>query len=695
VATEDLKIRILAKDQTKRAFSSTKKGLDGVKKAVFSLKGALVGLGAASAVKGIITTASEVENLKVRLKFLTGSTQKASKAFQIMDRFASRVPFSLKDIQQGSAPLLTVADDVSELNELLEITGDIAAVSGLSFSETAMQLQRAMGAGIASADQFREKGISAFLGFQSGVSYSAEQTSQKIKQMWRDGTTTAKGATNDLAGTFTGQVSMMDDAWMKLQLAMAETGVFEEVTKTVQQITETFKDPETIKGVKDFAGALLDLFKFTVANADKIIAVGMIWFGTKLGGLLGKKGKIIGGALAAIIVAMRELGYTVGEAKKDTEELAEQLTDEQRELQKLNKILASNEEYVSSLGDSAGILKKKLEKMIPGDELSSQIAKIKTESEQLLALAEVANIGVGMMQMDGDMDLGMDTGLTDEQIERTSAFVAAMEEANAIIQSMDEGTFAFMSKWDEMAEKVLPPLQQIGEMVAEIFGEGGTLATGIGNATADAIMFGKDFGDSMKKLGQTIMHTVISSLVQMGVQMAINWAKEKLFKTASTALDTASKSTQVATSMAAMTTVTSANIAAGIATTAAWTPAAIMVSLATLGTNAIPAMAGMTATSALGQTLATTASFEGGGFTGSGSRSGGVDGKGGFPAILHPNETVVDHTKGQDGGKTANVTFQIIANDTAGFDNLLQSRRGHIIGMINQALNDQGRPALA
>jgi hypothetical protein len=37
-------------------------------------------------------------------------------------------------------------------------------------------------------------------------------------------------------------------------------------------------------------------------------------------------------------------------------------------------------------------------------------------------------------------------------------------------------------------------------------------------------------------------------------------------------------------------------------------------------------------------------SFDGGGFTGDGARSGGVDGKGGFPAILHPQETVIDHT---------------------------------------------------
>lgn len=42
------------------------------------------------------------------------------------------------------------------------------------------------------------------------------------------------------------------------------------------------------------------------------------------------------------------------------------------------------------------------------------------------------------------------------------------------------------------------------------------------------------------------------------------------------------------------------------------------------------------------------ASYDGGGFTGFGSRSGGLDGKGGFPALLHPNETVVDHSAGGD-----------------------------------------------
>jgi hypothetical protein len=38
--------------------------------------------------------------------------------------------------------------------------------------------------------------------------------------------------------------------------------------------------------------------------------------------------------------------------------------------------------------------------------------------------------------------------------------------------------------------------------------------------------------------------------------------------------------------------------------------------------------------------------YDGGGYTGDGPRSGGVDGKGGFWAVMHPKETVIDHTKG-------------------------------------------------
>jgi hypothetical protein len=47
----------------------------------------------------------------------------------------------------------------------------------------------------------------------------------------------------------------------------------------------------------------------------------------------------------------------------------------------------------------------------------------------------------------------------------------------------------------------------------------------------------------------------------------------------------------------------------------------------------------------LGGLFSGLASFDGGGSTGSGARTGGLDGKGGFLAMMHPRETVTDHTK--------------------------------------------------
>ena len=81
--------------------------------------------------------------------------------------------------------------------------------------------------------------------------------------------------------------------------------------------------------------------------------------------------------------------------------------------------------------------------------------------------------------------------------------------------------------------------------------------------------------------------------------------------------------------------------------------------------------------------------FDGGGFTGMGVRAGGIDGRGGFPAILHPNETVIDHTKGQGMGTTVN--FNISTVDAAGFYQLLASRKGLITTIINNAMNNQGK----
>lgn len=74
-------------------------------------------------------------------------------------------------------------------------------------------------------------------------------------------------------------------------------------------------------------------------------------------------------------------------------------------------------------------------------------------------------------------------------------------------------------------------------------------------------------------------------------------------------------------------------------------------------------------------------SFQGGGFTGYGSRSGGIDGKGGYPAILHPNESVIDHTK--NSGQNEVTVVQNI-NITTGVQ---QTVRAEILNLMPDITN--------
>lgn len=74
-------------------------------------------------------------------------------------------------------------------------------------------------------------------------------------------------------------------------------------------------------------------------------------------------------------------------------------------------------------------------------------------------------------------------------------------------------------------------------------------------------------------------------------------------------------------------------------------------------------------------------SFAGGGYTGAGSRSGGADGKGGFMAMLHPNETVIDHAKGQSTGGTTIVQNLNISTGVS------QTVRAEVMSMMPMIAN--------
>jgi len=140
MAQERVQIRLDAIDNTKRALTNVKGGLNSIKRVAFSLKGALVGLGAGLVIRSFVKTGESVEGLQVRLKQLFGSAEEGAKAFDVMSKFAGRVPFSLEQIQAASGNLAVVAGNANNLAEILEITGNVAAVTGIDFRTAGEQI---------------------------------------------------------------------------------------------------------------------------------------------------------------------------------------------------------------------------------------------------------------------------------------------------------------------------------------------------------------------------------------------------------------------------------------------------------------------------------------------------------------------------------------------------------------------------
>ena len=176
MASQKLFIDIVARDKATKALGGLRGGLAKLRGAVFNLQNAFIGLGAGLVIRNLVNTGKELENLQVRLKFLLKDTNEGAKAFENMTKFASKVPFSLEEIQSGSGILATVTDNAKDLQNMLEITGNVAAVTGLDFRTAAEQIQRSFSAGIGAADLFREKGVRNMLGFKAGATVSIEDT---------------------------------------------------------------------------------------------------------------------------------------------------------------------------------------------------------------------------------------------------------------------------------------------------------------------------------------------------------------------------------------------------------------------------------------------------------------------------------------------------------------------------------------
>jgi len=311
MASQKLFIDIVARDKATKAIGGLRGGLAKLRGSIFNLQNAFIGLGAGLVIRNLVNTGKEVENLKVRLKFLLKDTNEGAKAFDNMAKFASKVPFSLEEISRGSGILATVTDNADDLQNMLEITGNVAATTGLDFRTAAEQIQRSFSAGIGAADLFREKGVRNMLGFKAGATVSIEETVEAFNKVFGSGGRFGN-STDELAKTLEGTLSMIGDKVFNFKKVLLDAGFFSQLkrqfgdlNKSLEQNSETMDKIAITVGTALAVGLerLVNGFKFLAEHSDKVVTAFKVLISLKLATAFVN----IGRALIPIVAGMRAL----------------------------------------------------------------------------------------------------------------------------------------------------------------------------------------------------------------------------------------------------------------------------------------------------------------------------------------------------------------------------------------------------
>ncbi len=275
---------------------------------------AAVTFGIGKFVKDTFAAGQLTESLQVRFKLLFNSASEGAKAFDVLNQFASKVPFSLEAIAAGSGNLAVIAKDADELSKVLEVTGNVAAATGLDFRQTAEQIQRAFAGGIAAADVFRERGVRAMLGFEAGAKVSIEETRKRFFEVFANGGQFSK-ATKDFESTLEAQVSFVEDAYFRFRQAAAQP-LFAGVKEQVISLVGNFKENDTQLKIlaqtigENLAGAFKNIentIKFVARNVDEIVIAFKIFISLKIATFIGG----VGAQLLLLQKAIKATTFTV------------------------------------------------------------------------------------------------------------------------------------------------------------------------------------------------------------------------------------------------------------------------------------------------------------------------------------------------------------------------------------------------
>lgn len=223
--------------------------------------------------KSFTEAAVTSENYRIRLNALLGSQQEGNRAFEEGARLAAQLPFEYEHVMGAVTQLAGVVDGgVDEITGWIPIIADLATVSGLSIEETTGQVQRMLSAGANSADLFRERGILSMLGFESGVKISAEETKKALIDAYESPASRFRGASEDMAKTWEGTMSMMSDKVFQFKNAVMDEGIFAYFKEVAAVINEEMGDAldGSTDTVEAFGKIAIDTFNALIVGAGHI-----------------------------------------------------------------------------------------------------------------------------------------------------------------------------------------------------------------------------------------------------------------------------------------------------------------------------------------------------------------------------------------------------------------------------------------
>jgi hypothetical protein len=222
-----------------RAVSVTRKmggAFDRLKKNVFSLRSAIVGLGAALALRQLIKVGSTFEQLRIQLKTVTGSASNAATAFERIKKLAIDTPFSVENLTKSFIRLKAIG--IEPTQELMKTFGDVAAGLGRDVTDFT---RAAVGAAFGETEALKSFGIAAktegdkisFI-FKGVTTTVDKEVNAVIGALQKIGAENFAGAAQDQVNSFKGAVSNFGDAMDAFLDSVAQSGVLDTFTAAVK-----------------------------------------------------------------------------------------------------------------------------------------------------------------------------------------------------------------------------------------------------------------------------------------------------------------------------------------------------------------------------------------------------------------------------------------------------------------------------